>query len=86
MINKKTNKKREHKAPLFKTVVSINNDGNLIIYELIDVIDGDVMAISAEDRVKIDALVLQKDGAEMLLDLENKLRLEADLEIYEEHL
>ena len=31
MINKKTNKKREHKAPLFKTVVSINNDGNLII-------------------------------------------------------
>ena len=63
-----------------------SNDGNLIIYELIDVIDGDVMAISAEDRVKIDALVLQKDGAEMLLDLENKLRLEADLEIYEEHL
>ena len=31
MRNQNQNKKREHNAPLFKTVVSINNDGNLII-------------------------------------------------------
>ena len=31
MINQSQNKKREHEAPLFKTVVSINTDGNLII-------------------------------------------------------
>ena len=31
MRNQNQNKKREHYAPLFKTVVSINNDGNLII-------------------------------------------------------
>ena len=31
MRNQNQNKKSEHNAPLFKTVVSINNDGNLII-------------------------------------------------------
>ena len=31
MRNQNQNKKREHNAPLFKTVVAINNDGNLII-------------------------------------------------------
>ena len=31
MRNQNQNKKREHNASLFKTVVSINNDGNLII-------------------------------------------------------
>ena len=31
MTRQSQNKKREHNAPLFKTVVSINNDGNLII-------------------------------------------------------
>ena len=31
MRNQNQNKKREYNAPLFKTVVSINNDGNLII-------------------------------------------------------
>ena len=29
--NQKINKKREHIAPLFKTVVSVNTQGNLII-------------------------------------------------------
>jgi hypothetical protein len=31
MINQKPNKKRERNAPLFKTCVSINTNGNLII-------------------------------------------------------
>ena len=31
MINQSQNKKREHEATLFKTEVSINTDGNLII-------------------------------------------------------
>ena len=63
-----------------------SNEGHLIIYELTDITDGDITAISSEDRDKIRALVLQRDGVEMLLDFENKLRLEADLEIFEENL
>ena len=34
---KQSNKKREHNAPLFKTCVSVNTDGNLIInHEWVD--------------------------------------------------
>ena len=34
---KQRNKKREHNAPLFKTCVSVNNNGNLIIdHEWVD--------------------------------------------------
>lgn len=50
MIKKKRNKKREHNAPLFKTCVSIDTSGRLVIdHEWVD------------PKKLIDALSIYKD-------------------------
>tara|TARA_R110002096_G_C14056802_1_gene673915 strand:+ start:252 stop:500 length:249 start_codon:yes stop_codon:yes gene_type:complete len=54
MKNQKTNKKREHNAPLFKTCVSIDTNGQLVIdHEWIEPKNlMDAMAIYKDDYYK----------------------------------
>jgi peptidyl-prolyl cis-trans isomerase D len=62
------------------------NDGNLLVYQLSAVIDGDPSAASVDARAQVQALIMRRDGEGLLASFQKGLRAAADVMIYPDQL
>jgi peptidyl-prolyl cis-trans isomerase D len=62
------------------------DDRKFLIYQLSAIIDGDPSTASGDDRAQMQALILHRDGADLLTSFQQSLRVAADVTIFSDQL